>query len=273
MKGKKLSPALKLRQCSQMDNICIKTSQNRYDCWVTGMTLPTPDLLIITDYINCAIKMVDISKKSVLAHHNFDSDPCNVTSVSKNEVAVTLPLYQTIQFFSVSRNDLKRKHTLKVDGKCYGISCHKDKMVVSYSKPAKVQILLINGTVLQTIKNENIFKIPQNITTGDNCIFVSDVALKTVTKLNWQCEVTGKYVCTASPRGLTMSDDGTVFVCYWDNNTIEEISGDCTEGLDVVKNIQNPLAVHWSAETCTLYTNSCFLTEKNFIKLLKLSKY
>ncbi|XP_060577449.1 uncharacterized protein LOC132734678 [Ruditapes philippinarum] len=271
LKGRILSPALRSRQCSQMDKIGIKTSQDRLDCWITGMTLLTPDLLIITDYNNKAIKIVDISRKSVQAQHNFDSEPYDVTTVSQNEVAVTLPFHQTIQFFSVSRNNLRKKHTLQVDGKCYGISCHKDKMVVSYLNPAKIQILLINGTVLQTIQDENIFKNPNYITTSDNCIFVSDYSLKTVTKLNWQCEVTGKYVCTASPRGLTMSDDGTVFVCI-DNNTIEEISGDCSEGQIVVKDIKYPQAVYWSAETCTLYTSNRALKESNFIKLFKLSK-
>jgi hypothetical protein len=268
-----LTPALKPRQCSQMDIICIKTSHDRLDCWITAMTLLMPGLLIITDYENRTIQIVDISRKSVLAQQYLDSLPWDVTSVSKNEIAVTLPDNKTIKFFSVSRNNLKQKHTLKVDGKCYGISCHKDKMVVSYQYPAKVQILFINGTVSQTIQDENIFKVPEYITTSDTCIFVSDYALKTVTKLNWQCEVTGKYVCKDSPSGLTMSDDGTVFVCIG-NNTIEEISGDCSEGQVVVKDIHNPQAVFWFAETCTLYTNSSsFLTEeRNFIRLFKLSK-
>jgi hypothetical protein len=271
LKGRLLPPALRSRQCLHVDKICIETSQDGLHCFITGMTLHTPDLLIITDYNNTAIKIVDISIKSVQAWHNFDSKPYDVTSVSQNEVAVTLPFHQTIQFFSVSRNHLEKKHNLQVDEKFYGISCHKDKMMVSYKDPAKVQILFINGTVLQTIQDENIFKHPKYIATSDNCIFVCDYTLETVTKLNWQCEVTGKYFCTASPCGLTMSDDGTVFVCI-DNHTIEEISEDCSEGQIVVKDIEWPQAVYWSAETCTLYTSNHALNESNFIKLFKLSK-
>jgi hypothetical protein len=223
-----------------MDNICIKTAQDRHDCWITAMTVLTHDLLIITDYENRAIKMIDISKNSVLAQQYLDSLPWDVTTVSKQEVAVTCQDNQTIQFISVSRNNFMKKHTLKVDGICYGISCYKDKMVVSYQDPAKVQILLNNGTVLQTIQDETIFKCPEYITSSDICIFVSDYTLKTVTKLNWQGEVTGKYVCTSRPSGLTMSDDTTVFVCYYDNNTIGEISGDCRKGQVVVKYIKKP---------------------------------
>ncbi|XP_060557926.1 uncharacterized protein LOC132718267 [Ruditapes philippinarum] len=270
LKERTLNPDLKSRQCSHMDKICIKTSQDNHECTITGMTLLSPDLLIITDSGNSAVKMVDMSKMSVLAQQCFDSTPWEVTSVSQNELAVTLPCNQTIQFLSVSSNNLKKKHTLKVDGTCHGISCHKDKMVVSFLSPAKVQILLINGTVLQTIQDDNIFINPFYITTSDNCIYVSDSGMKTITKLNWQCEVKGKYVCKDKPYGLTMSDDGTVFVCYYDNNTIEEISGDCTKGQVVVKDVPGPQTVVWSAETCTLFTSS--YTEQNFIKIFKLSK-
>ncbi|XP_060553393.1 E3 ubiquitin-protein ligase TRIM33-like [Ruditapes philippinarum] len=56
LKCRKLSPGLKYRRCSQMDKICIETSQDRHNCYITGMTLLTPDLLIITDYVNRAIK-------------------------------------------------------------------------------------------------------------------------------------------------------------------------------------------------------------------------
>jgi hypothetical protein len=234
--------------------------------------LLTPDLLIITDHHNKAIKIVDITSKSVQARHNFDSEPWDVTSVSQNEVAVTLPRHQTIQFFSVSRNNLKQKHTLKVDGKCYGISCHKDKIVVLYKHPVKVQILHINGTVLQTIQDENIFKEPRCIRTSDNYIFVSDYILQKVIKLNWQLEVTCKYHCLTTPHGLTMSDVGTVFVCYWSDHTITEISEDCSEEQIVVKDIRYPQAVYWSAETCTLFTSSLSFPESDYIKLFKLSK-
>jgi hypothetical protein len=276
LKGRDFNPELKARelksrQCSHMDKICIKTSQDKNACMITGMTLLSPHLLIITDRENSAVKMVDIGGMSVLDQQCLDSKPRDVTSVSQNELAVTLPDNRTIQFISVSRNNLKKKHTIKVDGNCYGISCRKDKMVVSFWISPKVQILLIDGTVLQTIQNKIIFESPSYITTNDNCIYVSDFKRKIITMLNWQCEVTGKYVCTDSPRGLTMSDDGTVFVCYFNNNTIEEKSINCTKRQVVVKDVPGPQTVVWSAETCTLFTSSLCNTEQNFIKIFKLS--
>ncbi|XP_060576277.1 uncharacterized protein LOC132733632 [Ruditapes philippinarum] len=276
LKSKTFNPALKSRQCSLTDKICIKTSQDTSSnaCWITGITNLTPNILIITEYHNVAVKMVDISRKSVLAQHCFDSQPWDVTSVSENELAVTFPGNRSIQFICVSGNNLKKKQAIKVDGLCWGISYQEDKMVVSLSNPAKVQILAINGTVLHTIEDENIFKRPDNIATCDNGIYISDCGMKTITKLNWQCEVKGEYVCTVDPRGLTMSEDWTVFVCYPDNKTIGEISDDCNEGQVVVDDKQlKPWAVHWSDETSSLYTSTQSSSEDdNFIKIFKLSK-
>ena len=185
------------------------------------MILLTPNLLILTDFSNKAVKMIDISKMSVLNQHTLGSHPWDVSSVSHDKIAVTIPFKQTIQFMSVSRNNLRKKHTVKVHGQCYGISCHKDKMVVTFIIPAKVQILLNNGTVLQTIQDENIFSWPEYVTTSDNYIYVSDNGKRTITKLNWQGEVKGKCYCGSEPYGLTMSDDKTMFVCSKGDDTLE----------------------------------------------------
>jgi hypothetical protein len=266
-----------------MDKIFIGTPEENYTCAITGMTLVAPDLLIIIDNFNNAIKMVDVTSNSVVAKHCFVSGftslsgPWDVTSVSQNELAVTFPSEENIQFMSVSKNSFIKKNDLKVDGRCCGISCHEDKMVVSFTRPCKVQILLINGTVLQTNQDDEIFINPAYVTTSDSCIYVSDSQMNAVIKLNWQCEVKGIYTCADNPRGLTMSDDDTLFVCC-DNNTIKEISGDCTKELVVVQNIKSPQTVHWSAETCTLYASTWFVNidslrqDDNCIKTFKLSK-
>ncbi|XP_060569997.1 E3 ubiquitin-protein ligase TRIM71-like [Ruditapes philippinarum] len=273
LSSKTLQPDLKSRpKLHLLDKICIKTSRDTDHCCIRGMTLLTSDLLIVTDWFNNAIKMIDINRKSVLAQQSFASQPTDVTSVSQNEVAVTLPSNYTVQFINISQNNFRNKHTVKVDGKCSGIRCHKDKMVVSFLHPPKVQIHLINGTLLQTIQDEHIFKTPRYIATSDNFIYVSDTEMKTVTKLNWQCEVKGKYVCSGQPYGLATSEDGSLYFCNFDSNAIEELSEDFTEGEIVVKDIQKPQNVFWSAERCTLYVSSSSgndTNEDNFIKMFR----
>jgi uncharacterized protein YxjI len=118
----------------------VKTSKDKLGCYIRGMTLLTPDLLIITDCYNNAVMMVDTSSKSVSDQLQLDDGPWDITRVTSTELAVTLPVKQTIQFISISSNTLKKKHTMKVDGKCSGISCYQGKLVVSFFNPAKLQI-------------------------------------------------------------------------------------------------------------------------------------
>ncbi|XP_060582233.1 uncharacterized protein LOC132738673 [Ruditapes philippinarum] len=148
---------IKSRQSSHAGNICVETSKDELRCRITGMTLLTPDLLIITDNYNNAVKMVDISSQSVSDQLQLDSGPCNITTVTSTELAVTLPKIQTIQFISISSNKLIKEQTLKVGGKCGGISCYQGKLVVSFINPAKLQILDMNGTILTTIDEKKFF--------------------------------------------------------------------------------------------------------------------
>ncbi|XP_045216498.2 uncharacterized protein LOC123566453 [Mercenaria mercenaria] len=265
---------IKSRQTSHQGEICVKTSKDKNACWITGMILLTPDKLIISDGVNSAVKMVDTRSQSVTDQLQLDTIPSNVTSVTSTELAVTLPDKQNIQFISASSNKLKKTKTLKVDGKCYGISCCQTKLVVSFCFPAKLQILDTKGTILTIVKGENIFSKPVHVTTNTNSIYVSDWNMKTITRLNWQGEVTGSYGGMTEPHAITLSDDGSVFVCDWGRNVIEEIiTGDCSTGRVVLKDLNHPYAVCWCTDTSKLYY-SCRTGEDkhdNFLQVFKLS--
>ncbi|XP_045203254.2 tripartite motif-containing protein 2-like [Mercenaria mercenaria] len=265
---------IKSRKASHQDDICIKTSKDKNVCLIKGMTFLTPDLLVITDFGNKAIKMVDTNSKSVTDQLQLDTEPYDVTSVTSTDFAVTLPEKQTIQFISVSSKKLKKRHTLKVAENCSGISCHQGKFVVSFINPAKLQILNNNGTILKTIKGENTFSKPMHVTTGSSFIYVSDWAMKTVTRLNWLGEVTGSYRGElVTPQGISLSDDRTVFVCDSEKKVIEEISGECSAGKTVLKEPNCPRTVCWNAKTSALYFSCKSANEKyaNFLHVFKLS--
>ncbi|XP_060572484.1 uncharacterized protein LOC132730546 [Ruditapes philippinarum] len=261
------------RQPSHEGEICVKTRQDGILCGITGMTLLAPDLLMITDYIIDAVKMVDTSSQSVSDQLQLDSGPWDITTVTSTELAVTLPNKQTIQFILISSNKLIRKHTMKVDGKCYGISCYQGKLVVSFLRPAKLQILDLNGAIQTTIDKNNIFKEPFYITCNRSSIYVSDCYMETVRRLNWQGNVIGSYRGMSGPRGMSLSDDGTVFVCDRERNVIEEISGDFSTGKVVLKNLERTCAVCWCEETKKLYISVVQTDEKydNFLHIYKLS--
>jgi hypothetical protein len=209
----------------------------------------------------------------VLDHLQLDAEPRDITPVTITDLAVTLPDKQTIQFISISSNKLIKKHTVKVEGECRGISCYQDKLVVSFLKPAKLQIMDLNGVIQTTIDGNNIFKEPLYITCNRSSIYVSDNGMKTVTRLNWQGDVIGSYRGMSWPRGMSLSDDGTVFVCDYNRNVIEEVSGNCSTGNAVLKDLKSPYAVCWCEETKKLYFSGRHGDEinDNFLHIYKLS--
>jgi hypothetical protein len=252
---------------------CVKTSQEKTKCWVTGMTLLSPDLLIITDYNNIAVKMVDTSNQSWSDQLQLDDAPWDITQVSSIVFAVTIPDKQTIQLISIASNKLKTKLTVKVGGDCHGIGCYHSKLVVSYLRPAKLQILDMNGNILKTIDGENIFQYPCYITCNRSSIYVSDCGMKTVTRLNWQGHVIGSYSGMSDPRRMSLSDDGTVFVCDWALNVIKEVAGDCSAGKVVLENLYKPSTVCLCGETKKLYYSCRSFREMidSFLYIYKLS--
>jgi hypothetical protein len=261
-------------QTSYMENIWVKTSNNINRCWITGMTLLTPNVLIITDPENKDIKMVDTRSKYVLNQLELDGNPCDVTAVASAEVAVTLYHKPEVQFISTSSNRLTKKKAIVTDGECYGISCNQGKLILTFCNPAKLQIVDMNGTVLTTVNDQDISRHPWYVTSNRNSIYVSDWDMKTVTRLNWQGEVIGWYRVDGTPYGIALSDDDNVFVCAMNGNTIEEISGDCSKGKVVLKNLISPYAVCWCGETRKMYHSSFSQDGKrrNLIYVNKLSE-
>ncbi|XP_060586969.1 E3 ubiquitin-protein ligase TRIM71-like [Ruditapes philippinarum] len=69
------SVQIKSRRSSHQGEISVKTSKDKDMCWITGMTLLTPDLLIITDRNNKAVKMVVTSRQSVSDQLQLDANP------------------------------------------------------------------------------------------------------------------------------------------------------------------------------------------------------
>ncbi|XP_060565396.1 uncharacterized protein LOC132724546 [Ruditapes philippinarum] len=268
------------RQFSFQGEICVKTSKDSgfhkpcwiKRCWITGMTLLTPDVLIITDYNNRAVKMVDTRSQSITDQLQLGTQPWDITKITSTELAVTLYRQHEILFISVASKKLSTERSLKVDGDCNGISYFQAKLVVSISKPAKLQILDMNGTTLTTIdgKANGIFENPIYVTTNISSIYVSDYDLKTVTRLNWQGDVISTYSMTKN-RGMSLSDDGTVFVCDKEKNVIDVISGDCSTGKVVLQDRTNPHAVCWCGETNKLYY-SCDPRQAHFNDFLHIYK-
>jgi hypothetical protein len=257
----------------KQEEICVKTSKDKKPCWISGMTLLNPDILIIADHKNNAVKMVDMKKQIVSYQLQLDDKPWDVTAITNTELAVTLPEKQEIQFLSISSSTLIKKQTLPVDGRCYGISCHKGIKVVSFVNPAKLQIFDTKDIILKDIDLKPICIEPRYVACNENYFYAADTENNTVTKLNLKGKVIGCYSRGSDIRGISLSDDGTVMVCVWDRNIIEEIAEDCSKGEIVLENLNCPYALCWCNVTKQLYY-TCLgedYQKRNFIQICKLN--
>ncbi|XP_060600119.1 uncharacterized protein LOC132753644 [Ruditapes philippinarum] len=241
-------------------NINVKTSSDKDDCWITGITVSPQNQLFVADYNNNSIKMIDI-KSGAIKQLQLESDPWDITMVTKDTLALTLPGIHTIQFISFSSNSLSLKNKLKVDGYCRGISHHQGKLAVTFVSPAKLQIMDLKGNIKITVEKDSngdsILNRPWYVTTNSHSIYVSDNDKTEIIWFNWQGEMIGRNVDIGSPRGISLLDDGSFFVSDYMTNCIYRVSGDCKDRTTILENVEyHPQAVCWCAETRTLYLST-----------------
>jgi tetrahydromethanopterin S-methyltransferase subunit G len=140
------NPTAVAMKLSTPKSINAKSSSEKKNCCITGIAVSPQNQLFAVDYFNESIKKIDIHKGTI-KQKQFKSSPCDITIVSSNSLAVTLPDSKTIQFISFSPDSLSLKNKLKVDGECYGISHHQGKLAVTFTNPAKLQIMDMKGNI------------------------------------------------------------------------------------------------------------------------------
>ncbi|XP_053401576.1 uncharacterized protein LOC128557679 [Mercenaria mercenaria] len=271
--------AFKFSKISPPRDFHVKTSSDKNKSFITGLTTVTsdPDQIFLADNNNYSVKMVDTNSQSI-QQLSLSSQPRDITTTAKDELAVTMPDIQTIQFLYFSSNGLSMKNTLKVDGECYGISYYQEKLAVTFQDPAMLKIMDLKGTILVTVtknlRGKNIFIYPDYVTTNRHSIYVSDRAKHEVTWLNWRGELLGSYGTLGIPGGLAMLTDKSFFVSDYRGNkcNILNVTGDCRESKIVLKDLNNPLALCWCDASKTLYSSHYVYGEEgNFIQMYKMS--
>ncbi|XP_060593421.1 uncharacterized protein LOC132747906 [Ruditapes philippinarum] len=255
-------------------NINVKISSDEDDCWITGISVSPQNQLFVADYNIKSIKMIDI-KSGAIKQLQLQSNPWDITIVTRDTLALTLPHINTIQFISISSNSLSLKNKLKVDGDCRGISHHQGKLAVTFLDPAKLQIMDLKGNIKITVEKDSngdsIFSLPNYVTTNSHSIYVSDEVKNAVIWFNWQGEMIGRNVDIGCSRGISLLDDGSFFVSDYMNKCIYRVSGDCKDRTTILENFEDPRAVCWCAETSTLYLSTNSNTESdNIIKIYKM---
>jgi hypothetical protein len=219
--------------------------------------------------------MIDI-KSGAIKQLQLESNPWDITIVTRDTLAVTLPSIYTIQFISFSSKSLSLKNKLNVIGYCHGICHHQRKLAVTFLHPRKLQIMDLKGNIKITVELDSnggsILSGPWYVNTNSHSIYVSDKGKNAVIWFNWQGEMIGRNVDIQTPSGISLLDDGSFFVSDYCTNCIYRISGDCKDRTTILENVEGPLVVCWCAETSTLYlsTYSSKKDSNNIIKMFEM---
>ncbi|KAL3888374.1 hypothetical protein ACJMK2_000742 [Sinanodonta woodiana] len=99
--------------------------------WYTDVVYVSPDHVILTDHANEVCHLLDTSFNSVCVYR-LPGYPGQVSVVGHNEIAVSVPVHQTIRFLSVKDNTITHTREVKTRHICYGIAIvSQEEMIVS----------------------------------------------------------------------------------------------------------------------------------------------
>ncbi|XP_060599765.1 E3 ubiquitin-protein ligase TRIM71-like [Ruditapes philippinarum] len=249
-----------------------KSSSDIKNCWISGIAVSPQNQIFAVDLFNQSIKMININSGTIKQLKLMS--PWDITIVSSDSLAVTLPQSKLIQFISFSPDSLSLKNKLNVDGACYGISHHQGKLAVTFT--ARLQIMDLHGNTEVKVDKDsnggNIFSHPQYVTTNSHSIYVSDSYKPAVLRFNWQGEMIG-LVEFNYPCGITLLDDGSLLVNGYASYCIYRVSGDCKDRKTILENVDRPQAVCWCAESrslCVSRFNGDNDSDGNYIKVYEM---
>ncbi|WAR28446.1 hypothetical protein MAR_014150, partial [Mya arenaria] len=134
-----------LRFTPAMD-IPMKSPTHDRDCKLSSMVHLAGSRLLLADFNDHTVKLVDMQTNSQLSKIGVRGQPWDICLLPGDRVAVTLA-GKGIQFLE-TRGQLALGNRLLVEGDCRGIAYHADRLIVSYYD-GKVAVLNMNGHVIR----------------------------------------------------------------------------------------------------------------------------
>lgn len=189
---------VKLELSDKIDIVPLGNSSNQP--WVSGLCLLSPDTLLTADYFSSALRLVDLGRRKITSSLNLTSFPYDITCLPDSQAAVTLPLGNKIQIVSTNGGFSSVKD-IKVSGECYGICYSNSKLVITYHKPGKLEMVSLDGTVYSRIttdsKGTTLFSFPCYLTalntTRGNYLYFTDASTSSVTKLTMEEKIVSQF--------------------------------------------------------------------------------
>ena len=203
--------------------------------WITGCCfLPGGDL-VLCDYGNHKVKVIDSSSFQVRASTDLPSAPFDVAAVDETQVIVTVPKECKLQYITVLPF-LMKSQVQFVNKWCWGVAVTSSFICVMCDRgnnDAEIQVFDARWKLLKRIginpdgSNSRMFQVGRYITTNksETKIFATDYETDTVWCFTPEGDVVYQYRNEAlrKPRGLFTDDSDNVIVVSWKGDSLRII--------------------------------------------------
>ena len=204
----------------------------------TSLCLLNDNQLLVTDNKNCSIYVIeDLLENKILSALHMPSAPWGIAKVTDNEVVVTFPEPGIVKFLTFSETmTVTKTQDVKVGYECYGVTYGRNRLIVSYLDPARVQILDMSGNVLKCF-DEHVgqgirLSSPKHLAVSPNkrFIYISDCNENIVASMTFDGKLKALYKDDqlAAPFQLTVDGEGLVYICGRGSNNVHQLSADLT---------------------------------------------
>jgi len=199
----------------------LKAPTDTGNCWVADMAVLPSSNLLVADWGNQSVKLVDVLTGCLLSQVQLPGRPYKLCLLPGDRAAVSLPDEKVIQILSVSTDQLNLLDRVNVKGQCMGLAYMNNIFIVGLIDKLCVASISIKGQLLKSVSKDNTgnahFINPGRIcvTTENNApiIYVSDWS--TITRLSEQLEVLQKFKFPKGenvPYGLAAAGGGQLLV-------------------------------------------------------------
>lgn len=241
--------------------INVQTTDDKHNCWITGLTYLSPNKLLLADRDNDCIKCVDTTNRAIISSVQLPSYPWDITTLVTDQAVATLPFDKKLQNITTNGGlKLVLSACIEVNGECMGIDFTGDKLVVSFRNPGSVEILDLDGTVLHHVCDHSttnlLFSWPLSLCIAkeidQEVIYVSDYKLNSITKLSISGQVLETNECSSGCQGITATDDGQVIVCGNLSEDVVVVSPDLKNFSILISGV-SPIAVLYCGTQQKIY--------------------
>ena len=215
----------------------VKLSDDRKECYITGMAITNDGRRLLVDYGNNKVKLFSRDMK-LLSSLSLSDTPCDIAVISDKEAVVTTD-DKSLVLLGISGSKMSIIDTTRVPCEVGGISQYGEKLAVTSNSLNTPSVKLIDktGRVYWSVSSDDqgqwLFANPRYVTSDieRNTVTVTDYWNNTLTVLNGD---TGDVIKRRSvkdkwPQGVTTGPSGNIYVCYYNTDEVAELTGTLAE--------------------------------------------